>query len=286
MFDQELANSEQYLRNHIISSHGKGNLEDLLENDNELALDFKARIEGRTRNTDPTEAMRLRVHDPLWMLARQWQMGEFRGNNTGTAMSVRCTVRYDNCSSDPIEPVTEQINPVIDFLARIESAVYFLDLLKNTQEGGNLAKTIRPQLIMKFPINWEAVSTLVLPNAVTKDEEMKLNMHLQNYAKTYKGKIFDGAALYQYFSQDQGKTEASPKAASPLERSLMLVKGEFMAWFEKKYKPASSTNQHWQAADLCYTVETQVAGKTYKSDNYQGGRLSWYTFDYEQKLKG
>jgi len=286
MFDQELANSEQYLRNHIISSHGKGNLEDLLENGNELALDFKTRIEGRTRNTDPTEAMRLRVHDPLWMLARQWQMGEFRGNNTGTAMSVRCTVRYEDCSSDPIEPVTEQINPVIDFLARIESAVYFLDLLKNAQEGRSLAKTIRPQLIQQFPINWEAVGTLVLPNAVTKDEEMKLNRHLQNYAKTYKGKIFDGAALYKYLSQDQGKTEASPKAASPLERSLMLIKGEFMAWFEKKYKPASSTNQHWQAADLCYTVETQVAGKTYKSDNYQGGRLSWYTFDYEQKLKG
>ena len=285
MFDQELANSEVYLRGHI-RPLGAGHLEALLENGNKLALDFKTRIEGRTRNTDPTEAMRLRVHDPLWMLARQWQMGEFRGNNTGTAMSVRCTVRYDDCSADPIEPVTEQINPCIDFLARIESAVYFLDLLKNTQEGGNLVKTFRLQLIKKFPINWEAVSTLVLPDAITKDEEMKLNRHLQNYAKTYKGKIFDGAALYQYLSQDQGTAEASPKAASPLDRSLMLIKGEFMAWYEKKYKPASSTHQHWQAADLCYTVETQVAGETYKSDNYQGGRLSWYTFDYEQKLEG
>lgn len=285
MFDQELANSEEYLRGHI-RPLGAGHLEALLENGNKLALDFKTRIEGRTRNTDPTEAMRLRVHDPLWMLARQWQMGEFRGNNTGTAMSVRCTVRYDDCSADPIEPVTEQINPCIDFLARIESAVYFLDLLKNTQEGGNLVKTFRLQLIKKFPINWEAVSTLVLPDAITKDEEMKLNRHLQNYAKTYKGKIFDGAALYQYLSQDQGTAEASPKAASPLDRSLMLIKGEFMAWYEKKYKPASSTHQHWQAADLCYTVETQVAGETYKSDNYQGGRLSWYTFDYEQKLNG
>ena len=37
---------------------------------------------------------------------------------------------------------------------------------------------------------------------------------------------------------------------------------------------------------MCYTVETEVAERTYKSDNYQGGRLSWYTFDFELKLKG
>ena len=244
MNEQYIKTAENYLQG-VANSYGEGNLEGVITNGNQLQVSFKSRIEGRTRDIDPTEAMRLRVHDPLWMLARQWQMGEFRGNNTGTAMSVRCAVRYDDCSSDPIEPVTEQINPCIDFLARIESAVYFLDLLKSTQEGRDLAKTLRLRLIKQFPINWEAVGALVLPNAVTKAEEMKLNRHLQNYAKAYKGKIFDGAALYQYLSQDQGKAEASPKAASPLERSLMLVKSKFIAWFEKKYKPASSTNQHW-----------------------------------------
>lgn len=285
MNEQYIKTAENYLREKA-DSFGQGNLEAVITDGNKLEVSFGRRIEGRTRDIDPTEAMRLRVHDPLWMLARQWQMGEFRGNNTGTAMSVRCAVRYDDCSADPIEPVTEQINPRIDFLARIESAVYFLDLLKYTQEGRELAKTLRPQLIKQFPINWEEVGALVLPNAVTKDEEMKLNRHLQSYAKAYKGKIFDGAALYQFLTQSQGKAEASSKAASPLDRSLMLVKGKFKTWFEQKYKPASSPNQHWQAADLCYTVETEVAGKTYKSDNYQGGRLSWYTFDYELILKG
>ena len=285
MNEQFIKTAENYLKD-VTATYGEGNLEGVITNGNELQVSFKSRIEGRTRDIDPTEAMRLRVHDPLWMLARQWQMGEFRGNNTGTAMSVRCAVRYDDCSSDPIEPVTEQINPRIDFLAKIESAVYFLDLLKSTREGKGLAKTLRPQFIKQFPINWEEVGTLVLPNAVTKAEEMKLNRHLQNYAKAYKGKIFDGAALYQYLTQDQGKAEASPKVASTLERTLSLVNSKFKVWFEKKYKPASSTNQHWQAADLCYTVETEVAERTYKSDNYQGGRLSWYTFDFELKLKG
>ena len=39
MFDQELANSEEYLRGHI-RILGAGHLEDLLEDGNKLALDF------------------------------------------------------------------------------------------------------------------------------------------------------------------------------------------------------------------------------------------------------
>ena len=246
-----------------------------------LQLDFTTRIEGRTRDTDPTEAMRLRVHDPLWMLARQWQMGEFRGNNTGTAMSVRCVVKYENCSTDPIEPVTEQINPRIDFLAKIEAAVYFLDLMKNSKNGRDLLKTLRPQLIKRIPINWEAVDdSLVLPGAVTSDEERKLNKRLQSYAKAYRGKIFDGEALYNAMVQSQGQSQGR---GGFLDLSLKDVETKFKNWFENKYKPASATNDHWQEADLCYSVQTNVAGKSFKGDRYQGGRLSWYTFDYENK---
>ena len=164
MNEQFIKKPINYLKD-IIGVYGEGNLEMLVKEGNQLALEFKSRIEGRTRDTDPTEAMRLRVHDPLWMLARQWQMGEFRGNNIGTAMSVRCLVKYDNCSSEPIEPVTEQINPRIDLLARIESAVYLSDLLRN---NGMRTKEFLPKLMRDFPIDWDALDdSLVLPDAVT-----------------------------------------------------------------------------------------------------------------------
>ena len=265
---------ESYLRKTKIENLVEGNLEQLLENGNQLALEFSSRIEGRTRNTDPTEAMRLRVHDPLWMLARQWQMGEFRGNNTGTAMSVRCIVRYEDCSTDPIEPVTEQVNPCIDFLAKIESAVYFLDLLKNSVDNGaKLVKQLRPELIKRYPINWDAIDKmLALPDAVTTEQEWKLNKHLQNYARTYQGKIFDGEMLYHDLAQD----------GHFLDRTMAMVEKNYLSWFDKKYFPAPSANKRWQDADLCYSVVTTVAGIPYLGDQYQGGRLSWYSFDSAQ----
>ena len=41
------------------------------------------RLEPRRRD-DMSEAVHARVYDPLWMLARQWQTGEFQGEDTGT----------------------------------------------------------------------------------------------------------------------------------------------------------------------------------------------------------
>ena len=268
MNEKYIKTPNNYLKD-VTGVYGEGNLEMLVRDGNKLALQFKSRIEGRTRDADPTEAMRLRVHDPLWMLARQWQMGEFRGNNTGTAMSVRCIVRYEDCSSDPIEPVTEQINPRIDFLAKIESAVHFLDLMRSS---GMKVKEHLPGLIQSFPIDWNALDdSLVLPDAVTSQQEHLLNRHLQNYARAYRGKIFDGEALYNHLVQ--GHSFLNGDSDEP--------ETKFKAWFQKKYKPVSSDSQSWQEADLCYTVETNVAGKQFTGDRYQGGRLSWYTFDYD-----
>ena len=34
------------------------------------------------------EGLAARLADPLWLLARQWQLGEFRGDDAGSATSV------------------------------------------------------------------------------------------------------------------------------------------------------------------------------------------------------
>lgn len=47
------------------------------------------RLEPRGRDPDMTEAVRARIHDPLWMLARQWQTAEFQGEDGGTPVLAR-----------------------------------------------------------------------------------------------------------------------------------------------------------------------------------------------------
>ena len=47
------------------------------------------RLEPRCRDDEMTEGLRARMHDPLWMLARQWQVGEFRAEDAGSPVLAR-----------------------------------------------------------------------------------------------------------------------------------------------------------------------------------------------------
>ena len=48
-----------------------------------------SRLEPRARQVGFDRVLQARVHDPLWMLARQWQFGEFKGEDTGSAVLAR-----------------------------------------------------------------------------------------------------------------------------------------------------------------------------------------------------
>lgn len=47
------------------------------------------RLEGRTRAEDFDRAMKAEVRDALWMLSRQWQMGEFIGDDAGSPVLAK-----------------------------------------------------------------------------------------------------------------------------------------------------------------------------------------------------
>src|SRR5215218_9952693 len=47
------------------------------------------RLEGRPRTDNFDRAMRTEVRDALWMLTRQWQMGEFKGDDAGAPVLAK-----------------------------------------------------------------------------------------------------------------------------------------------------------------------------------------------------
>ena len=74
------------------------------------------RVEGRPRTAAFDQALRAEVRDGLWMLARQWQMGEFRGDDAGAP--VLAQMRMDHTlltkaklGEDPVEPMDDPAAP-------------------------------------------------------------------------------------------------------------------------------------------------------------------------------
>ena len=47
------------------------------------------RLEPQCRSADMSAGLQARIYDPLWLLARQWQVGEFQGEDNGSPAAAR-----------------------------------------------------------------------------------------------------------------------------------------------------------------------------------------------------
>src|SRR6185295_2328592 len=53
------------------------------------------RLEARPRTLDFTRSLRAEVRDPLWMLTRQWQFGEFAGEDAASCVTSRIAFLHE-----------------------------------------------------------------------------------------------------------------------------------------------------------------------------------------------
>src|SRR4051812_19070045 len=110
------------------------------------------RLEPRPRSADMRPSLEARVHDPLWLLARQWQVGEFVGEDAGSPVSVRLraeaapvttmsaggtTRSYE--AKVPLEVAVERepADDAADRRLRAEGGSQFLRRLAAAQMGGH-----------------------------------------------------------------------------------------------------------------------------------------------------
>jgi hypothetical protein len=70
-------------------------------------VSFVSRLEARPRDNDLRRSLAAEIRDPLWFLSRQWQMGEFEGEDTGSLAYIQ----YSG-STSPIPRWVKQGNEV------------------------------------------------------------------------------------------------------------------------------------------------------------------------------
>ena len=57
------------------------------------------RVEGATRSASLVGGVEARIADPLWMLARQWQVGEFAGDDASQPAAIRVAAEWDRLTT-------------------------------------------------------------------------------------------------------------------------------------------------------------------------------------------
>ena len=96
------------------------------------------RIEPKPRDATFATTLQAQVRDPLWMLARQWQVGEFMGEDAGSPVQATLSVADRSLSTyrpgnDPAATVA--LDPALPLEVHVEREPVVLKLRAAVQLG-------------------------------------------------------------------------------------------------------------------------------------------------------
>jgi hypothetical protein len=264
------------------------------------------RLEPRSRNADMSDSLQACVYDPLWLLARQWQLGEFQGEDNGSPIVARWraeaatltrfhagaispntrvdAARYDGARA-PLETVVERetVRPAADQIANpqkvrlaAEAGQYFLRLL----EAQPLSQSYRDLFITRFAFP-----------ALTAEERAMLDPGSLAYLDITGPRVPDGRRLYATLHPPPGQRVTLP-ADLPISAGDVaeVEKGaqSWIGWYETLFSEPDAESASWSAERMEYAFSVGArlgdGERVLTATEYCEGRLDWYAFDVNAEI--
>jgi hypothetical protein len=248
------------------------------------------RLEGRPRADKFERALRAEVRDALWMLTRQWQTGEFQGDDAGSPIFAKVrlettTLRKYQAANGPVEEFNDAIPlearveqmPVPFVLANVEISLDIRLLV-----GRHWVKLIQPvsaaavpQFVTKYPIHE--------PDP-TQAEDASITAHSEAWSN-FEAAVnrVDGIKLYLYLKAG-GRASDGIAALVGLEGTADPLGDKLVTWFEKLfYQPTQASAWVPDRLEYQFAMSTpaRVGEKVFTAEEYFQGHLDWYNFDID-----
>ena len=308
MANKEVQNKNEFVETYIGSDDFNMNAERLgLFSVSKIPIHTYKRLETRTRKENPDTALSFAVHDPLWMLTRQWQFGEFKGNDAGSAIWAKIKIENDEITSvgnkdksvsfnrnDVLEHQVERMNLQITNAVRVDSAYY----LKKSIDFSPLkskSMAIVKHWQNKYPLETFPDTSVDLgtsgktPKECIAEVKMRKNTHLESYLAAFGNRSFDGYKVFLHLTSQSTPDSYVSGILSPEEQNIFSnICQSYVKWFKETYLPVEASNNFWIDEKLGYELSVSVENtgdnslsKKYSVEDYHSGRLSWYSFDIE-----
>ena len=278
------------------------------------------RLESRPRKSEFDRVLKVEINDPLWMLTRQWQFGEFKGEDTGSAIFAKVQIettkitRFQNRDnlaiayndSAPLETRVERELFKFDYKLRMESGIQWLKYLDH---NGNLynesvplipyeKNTLKNIFVTTFPFEVPQIDMENDSNALIIEKSKLLSStNAIQFLHAISGRTPDGVKIYKAF-----KNEGSPLATLPEEIDsqvnishkdfILKAAAQFIEWFEKLYNtPENDSDTSWNESQLEYQFACALPNKNddentvLAANEYYHGKLDWHSFNIELDVK-
>lgn len=239
------------------------------------SITYWSRLEPRSRTGDLIQPLQARVRDPLWMLTRQWQLGEFLGVDSGSPAWVTLSERLGAMTgvlrSDgtvapltgaPLEHQIEREPFTPDLATRIELGRALSRLLGDAGTPDTAFRTAYP------------ISATIVDAADPVEATLR---------RVCAGRAIDGVAAYVAIKASDASVPTAPAS----------VLAAFVAWVESTLGPIGGAAQDapaWQPAHLEYaaavTATTEAGDATLDVWPGDDGLIDWAAFDLASTTAG
>jgi len=242
------------------------------------------RLEARARTEDFGRSLRAEIRDPLWMLTRQWQMGELEAEDAGSAADARLlTTRahvdrvaldgdsgqaYDEAT--PLEVMVEREPVPWTHALRVQVGHFFLRLHS-------------PALRSKYAGKY----LTAFPFAQNDDDAFAGDIGGLNLYVATRGRDLDGEQLVTAIRDATFTTIVN--IDPPDLAAVTTAAGQLVAWLTRQYsQPVDGTAAAWDPERLTYAFRAAAplngeAQHVLDARRYHEGRIDWYTFDLDRR---
>jgi hypothetical protein len=252
----------------------------------EPAITAWNRLEARPRAHDFTRSLRAEVRDGLWMLTRQWQLGELDAEDAGSPIDARLLTRkltidrialgadavsaYDD--TIPMEAMVEHERVPFTHALRVQAAQYFLRLHP-------------PALRAKYlPRYRDAFGFDPLADGQFRGDVDGRNLYLATQRLA-----FDGEAALTAIENGTFAGDVPIDGGDVAEMQPII--DAFRSWLDRQYtQPNASEPPVWSTSKLSYSLSAGAPREsgdplTLVSRRYDEGRLDWYSFEIDPRAR-
>lgn len=223
------------------------------------------RLEPRPRTNSIRDGLAARVRDPLWMLGRQWQVGEFHGEDTGTPcrIDVKAATSSPKRASGPgwVRDVREPGD-----LERETTRTWLPDSPSTAAELGDVLRNMLEDVDA-----WEWFSTIV--------DELEL--------RPPSGVGLDGTAAWLRAEYLQYDVLPAVAPETWLLEVTVTVLDNFVRWGVATFGPPSDDTGPWRPEHLDYMAHVEAhlpngrkASLAVRPDS--DARIDWYSLELDE----
>jgi hypothetical protein len=264
------------------------------------------RLEPRSRDAEMNTSLQARIYDPLWLLARQWQLGEFQGEDNGSpimaswhgeaarltcyhsgaiAPNTRASAPGYDSSRIPLEALVERetIRSVIDLPSNpeklrlaAEAGQHFLRMLAQQPLSRNYSNAF----IREFPFS-----------ILTIDQRALLDRDSLSFCDLMASRVPDGRRLYAVFRPTNGNEIVIPSVLQidPADLAEVKVVAKlWLQWFETLFSEPETANPSWSSErmEYAFSVGARLSDgeRVLTSQEYFEGHLDWHAFDVNPEV--